>query len=139
MILNKAAPQVEAKLRIELPESPVARAVFEAIDQTAEHFEVVADATGFEARAAELLPTGLPNRARLKIFSPRPGHTLVFFYKKSLVPYSRDRYSYGGIDLRDGTANPQEIVEWITFVSSGFHPDKRPPNMRRAFPYEIPE
>ncbi len=139
MILNKAEPQVKEKLRNELAGSPVAQAVCEAIDQVPDPFEVVADTSGFEVRAPAFLPTGLPNRARLKIFSPRPGHTLVFFYKRSIVPYSRDRYSYGGIDLREGRADPPEIAEWITFVTSGFHPDKRPVNMRRAFPYEIPE
>jgi hypothetical protein len=139
MILNKAQPQVEEKLRNELAGSPVAQAVCEAIDQVPDPFEVVADTSGFEVRAPAFLPTGLPNRARLKIFSPRPGHTLVIYYKRSLVPYSRDRYSYGGIDLREGQADPREIAEWITFVTSGFHPDKRPANMRRAFPYEIPE
>jgi hypothetical protein len=139
MILNRTDPQVEAKLQVELRENPVAKAVCEALEQAGEKFEVVAEAAGFEARATDLLTTGLPNRARIKIFSPRPGHTLVFFYKRSLVPYSRDRYSYGGIDLRDGEVDPREIAEWVAFVSSGFHPDKRPANMRRAFPYEIPE
>lgn len=139
MILNKANPQVEEKLRSELTESPVARVVCDAIEQSPEKFEVVTDAVGFDARATDLLTTGLPNRARIKIFTPRPGHTLVFFYKRSLVPYSRDRYSYGGIDLRNAELKPQEITEWITFVISGFHPDKRPTNLRRAFPYEIPE
>lgn len=139
MILNKADPQIEDKLRTELAASPVARAVCAALDSTGEPFEVVAEATGFEVRATAFLPSGLPNRARLKIFSPRPGHTLVFFYKRSLVPFSRDRYSYGGIDLKNGDTSEQEIAEWINFVASGFHPDKRPSNLRRAFPYEIPE
>lgn len=139
MILNKGVPEVESKLHSELSGNPVAQAVCEAIDRATDQFEIVVDTSGFEVRAPAFLPTGLPNRARLKVFSPRPGHTLVFFYKKSLVPYSRDRYSYGGIDLRDGALDPQEITEWITFVASGFRPDKRPANMRRAFPYEIPE
>ncbi len=73
------------------------------------------------------------------MFSPRPGHTLVFFYKKSLVPYSRDRYSYGGIELREGDLKPDDVAEWLVFVTSGFHPEKRPARLRRAFPYEIPE
>ena len=139
MILNKTDPRVEEKLRAELAANPVARAVCEALDQAQETFEVVAETTGFEVRAPALLPTGLPNRARMKVFIHRPGHTLVFFYKKSLVPYSRDRYSYGGVDLGGSELSPQEITEWIAFVSSGFHPDRRPTNLRRAFPYEIPE
>jgi hypothetical protein len=32
-----------------------------------------------------------------------------------------------------------ELTEWLAFISSGFHPDNRPANLRRAFPYEIPE
>jgi hypothetical protein len=64
---------------------------------------------------------------------------LVFFFKKSLVPYSRDRYSYGGQDLRAPSVEAQEIAAWLAFLTSGFHPDKRPENLRRAFPYEIPE
>ena len=103
------------------------------------YFEIATDAAGFEARAADRLPSGLPNRARIKVFDSRPGHTLIFFYKRSLVPYSRDRYSYGGVDLRHGELNSREIAEWLAFVSSGFHPEKRPTNLRRAFPYEIPE
>jgi hypothetical protein len=75
----------------------------------------------------------------MKIFSPKSGHTLVFFFKRSLVPYSRDRYSYGGLDLRAPLVEPQEISAWLDFLSSGFRPDKRPENLRRAFTYEIPD
>jgi hypothetical protein len=139
MILNRAEPQVDEKLRKELDRHPVVAAVCRALEDSAQRFEVVADATGFEVRACDFLASGLPNRARMKIFSPRPGHTLVFFYKKSLVPYSRDRYSYGGIDLRESAADEHEVAEWLTFISSGFHPDQRPRHLRRAFPYEVPE
>ena len=139
MFLNRAAPHIEEKLGVELAHSPVTQAVAAAMEAAPEPFEIEVDAAGLEVRACAVLPSGVPNRARLKIFSPRPGHTLVFFYKKSLVPYSRDRYSYGGIDLKDGTVNPEDIREWIAFVSSGFHPDRRPTQLRRAFPYEIPE
>ena len=139
MILNRAEPQVDEKLRTELSHHPIVEAVCRALEESAERFEVVAEAAGFEVRACDFLPSGLPNRARMKVFSPRPGHTLVFFHKKSLVPYSRDRYSYGGIDLRESHVDEREVAEWLTFISSGFHPDKRPTHLRRAFPYEIPE
>ena len=139
MILNRAEPQVDEKLRTELSHHPIVEAVCHALEESAERFEVVAEAAGFEVRACDFLPSGLPNRARMKVFSPRPGHTLVFFHKKSLVPYSRDRYSYGGIDLRESHVEESEVAEWLTFISSGFHPDKRPTHLRRAFPYEIPE
>lgn len=139
MIANRTNPEVEAKLQREVLESATARAVCDALEPAAESFEIVAETAGFEIRAVDPLPSGLPNRARMKIFSPRAGHTLVFFYKRSLVPYSRDRYSYGGVDLKEGEWNPADIAEWLSFVCSGFHPEKRPAGLRRAFPYEIPE
>ena len=139
MILNRESPQVQVKLQVELAHSAVARAVCEAIDESPGNFEIVTDAAGFEARAADPLPSGLANRARIKVLDPRPGHTLIFFFKRSLVPYSRDRYSYGGIELKRDEWNSREIAEWLGFVSSGFHPEKRPAHLRRAFPYEIPE
>ncbi|MGD0921845.1 MAG: hypothetical protein ABSA70_08805 [Terriglobia bacterium] len=139
MLVNKAQPQIEEKIRAESEASPVVRAVSAAVEASAEPFEVCLEGVGFEVRAGAFLPSGLPNRARLKIFSPKPGHTLVFFYKKSLVPYSRDRYSYGGIDLKTPEVHAAEIAAWLVFLSSGFHPDKRPAQLRRAFPYQIPE
>jgi hypothetical protein len=139
MILNRADAKVEEKIQSESQANPVADAVCAAAEASAEAFEVDAGAAGLELRAGALLPGGLPNRARMKIFSPKPGHTLAFFYKQSLVPFSRDRYSYGGFDLRTAQLDEREIAEWFAFLISGFHPEKRPANLRRAFPYEIPE
>jgi hypothetical protein len=139
MLVNKVQPAVEEKIHAESQANPVARAVCAAVEASPEPFEATAEGAGFEIRACAFLPNGLPNRARMKIFSPKPGHTLVFFYKKSLVPYSRDRYSYGGIDRRTAEVDEAEIAEWLAFLRSGFHPDKRPAQLRRAFPYEIPQ
>ncbi len=139
MIVNESQEPVAAKLRQEADANPVAGAVSSAVKELPQEFAVEVEGAGLEVRACGFLPNGIPNRARMKVFSPRPGHTLVFFYKKSLVPYSRDRYSYGGIDLRETGFPPQEVSEWLTFLTSGFHPDKRPARLRRAFPYEIPE
>ena len=139
MIENRKDPAVAEKLRAEAEANPVAAAVVAAAEASADSFEAGAGGTGLEVLARTELPGGIPNRARLKIFSPRAGHTLIFFYKRSLVPYSRDRYSYGGVDLRAPQVGEQEIGEWLAFLTSGFHPDKRPTNLRRAFPYEIPE
>lgn len=117
----------------------IASAVIAALEAAPELFELETGGAGLEVAARAPLANGLPNRARMKIFSPKAGHTLVFFFKKSQVPYSRDRYSYGGQDLRGSALEAQDLAEWIAFLTSGFHPDKRPQNLRRAFPYEIPE
>jgi hypothetical protein len=139
VIQNKAQPAVAEKLSAEAVANPLAGAVAAAVEASADPFEIETIGAGLQVVARAPLPNGVPNRARMKIFSPKPGHTLVFFFKKSLVPYSRDRYSYGGLDLRASSVEPQEITAWLDFLTSGFHPDKRPENLRRAFPYEIPE
>ncbi len=139
MIQNQDQPDVTAKLRAEGEANSLAAAAAVAAEAAGDPFEIETSGAGLEVLSRAPLPNGIPNRARMKIFSPKPGHTLVFFFKKSLVPYSRDRYSYGGLDLRAPSVGAQEIAAWLAFLTSGFHPDKRPENLRRAFPYEIPE
>jgi len=139
MILNQTDPRVKEKIRRESQVNLLVGAACAALQASPDPFEVEAEGAGFEVRACANLPSGLPNRARMKVFSPKPGHTLVFFYKKSLVPYSRDRYSYGGLDLRTPQVDARELAAWLAFLTSGFHPGKRPANLRCAFPYEIPE
>ena len=134
MITNQEQPEVAEKLRAEAEANPLAGAVAAAVQASADPFEIETSGAGLEIVARAPLANGVPNRARMKIFSPKPGHTLVFFFKKSLVPYSRDRYSYGGLDLRSPSVKTQEIATWLDFLTSGFHPDKRPENLRRAFP-----
>lgn len=139
MIVNRGQEAVEERLRAEAGSNEVVRAVAEAIEAATDPFEIEIGGAGLEFAARGMLPNQLPNRARMKIFSPKPGSTLVFFFKRSMVPYSRDRYSYGGLELRAPQVESKEIGAWLEFLSSGFHPDKRPENLRRAFPYEIPE
>jgi hypothetical protein len=139
MIRNQSQSAIAAKLSAEAQANPLAAAVAAAAEASADPFDVEAGGAGLEIVAGAPLPNGIPNRARMKVFSPKVGHALVFFYKKSLVPYSRDRYSYGGLDLRTPSVEPQEAAAWLDFLTSGFHPDKRPEKLRRAFPYEIPE
>lgn len=139
MILNASVPRVAEWLSAYSERGPVARAVYLVAEKSADPFEVAPGAVGLDLLARKPLASGLANRARLKVCSPRPGRTLVFFYKQSLVPHSRDRYSYGGIELKSPAVEETEVAEWLTFLSSGFHPEKRPANLRRAFAYEIPE
>jgi hypothetical protein len=139
MIANAEQSGVAERIQAESAASPLAGTVAAAAAASSSPFEVETTGAGLELAARAPLANGLPNRARIKIFSPKPGHTLIFFFKKSLVPYSRDRYSYGGLDLRSPEVDAPEVAAWLDFLTSGFHPDKRPANLRRAFPYEIPE
>jgi hypothetical protein len=129
---------VSAKLQAEIATNNLAGGVPKALEATPGSFEIDPSASGLEVVARMTLVNGLPNRARMKVFTPRPGHTLVFFFKTSQMRYSRDRYSYGGVDIRASSVEVNEIAGWIDFLASGFHPDERLEKLRRAFPYAIP-
>lgn len=84
---------------------------------------------------------GLSNRGYLRIFFPTETKCVLFFHKKSSIPYSRDRFSYGGIviDARSASRFDQEdIEEWIQFLRSGLNPKFRPKDLRKSFPYTVP-
>jgi hypothetical protein len=139
MIRNQEDAEVAKKIQAESDANPIVSAIVAAAESSEAQFALDLKAPGFEILAAPTAPDAPPSRARLRVFSPRTGHTLIFFYKKSLVPYSRDRFSYGGVELSSPTASPGEIQDWLAFLSSGFHPERRPSRLLRAFPYEIPE
>ena len=85
---------------------------------------------------------GMPNRAYLRIYFPNETKCVLFFHKKSSIPFSRDRFSYGGIviDVRSaGRFTDADLNEWIEFLSSGLQPKTRPKNLKKSFPYTIPE
>lgn len=85
---------------------------------------------------------GMPNRAHLRIFFPNDTKCVLFFHKKSSIPFSRDRFSYGGvvIDHRSvGRFQQCDVDEWIEFLGSGFQPGLRPKTIKKSLPYTIPE
>jgi hypothetical protein len=83
---------------------------------------------------------GVPNRARVKIFRPKgQGRLVVFFYKKSLLPHSRDRFAYGCCVVREGGAGDADAAAWFAYAASGFAVEKRPPGWMRGVPFDVPE
>lgn len=83
---------------------------------------------------------GVPNRARVKVFRPREQRRVVaFFYKRSLLPHSRDRFAYGCCVAREETVDEAMVRAWFDFARSGFAPEKRPPGWMRGVPFEVPE
>jgi hypothetical protein len=117
-------------------------AFLDALRRHADPYEVRLQARGYEFAAAKPVD-GRPNRAVVKLFiildGPLQGQAAAFFYKPSQIPTSRDRFSYGVCTIpRTGPENG-ETDAWIAFASSGFHPDARPPRIRRAFTFNVPE
>ena len=79
----------------------------------------------------------------MKLFTvtdgPMEGRMVVFFYKQSQVPFSRDRHSYGVCVMPSSGPAPADINDWIFFASSGFDPTARPTALRTAFAFTVPD
>jgi hypothetical protein len=82
---------------------------------------------------------GLPNRALMKVFPIGPARCAAFFYKRSLVPFSRDRFAYGAVIIEEGKFDPVAAESWFRWLDSGFHPDQTPANLKRAFAFTVPD
>lgn len=118
-------------------ESAVLRRVLDAAEAIESPFRIVTGASGLEL-AAEQPIDGRPNRCRLKVFSDRPGLMVAFFYKTSSVPFSRDRYGYGGRKFAPDALEDDLIPEWLTFASEGFPPDRMPRKHKRTLAIDVP-
>ena len=85
---------------------------------------------------------GMPNRAHLRIYFPMETKCVLFFHKKSSIPFSRDRFSYGGVVIDCRSSNrftKSEVEEWIEFLINGLNPKLRPSTVKKGLPYTIPE
>ena len=85
---------------------------------------------------------GLPNRGYLRIFFPAESKCVLFFHKKSTVPFSHDRFSYGGVVIDERSIqrfNDQDVIEWVLFLKGGLPPDLRPKTLKKSIPYTVPE
>ncbi|MCI0411900.1 hypothetical protein L0222_03755 [bacterium] len=85
---------------------------------------------------------GLPNRCYLRVYFPTESKCVLFFHKKSSVPFSHDRFSYGGVvmDIRSTERfDTEDVKEWVLFLKNGMPPDLRPKTLKKSIPYTIPE
>jgi hypothetical protein len=130
----------EEKIRAELERNPGLAPVVEAFRETPASFEIAAASADLEL--VPLDPVGgAPNRCRMKLFRPREGRERLcaFFYKKSNLAWSRDRFSYGGVEFKPGEVTDAAARSWIDWLVSGFDPERRPERLKRAFSYDVPE
>jgi len=133
MIANQAQPAVAQKLSLEAAANSLASALIAAVQASADPFEIEMGSAGLEIVARAALPSGIPNRARMKIFSPKSGHTLVFFFKRSLVLIAATVTATVGLTcVRHRGA--QEMSAWLDFLSSGFHPTSARKTSGARFP-----
>jgi hypothetical protein len=142
MITNAGDAGVGQRLERARGAFPAAAAVLDALAGHPDPFSFRTEMDGMEF-AAERPVDARPNRAVLKVFSvgdgPMSGRTAVFFYKRSQVPWSRDRYSYGVAILSPDGADPREIAGWLDYASTGFDPDAKPVHIRQAVTFNVPD
>jgi hypothetical protein len=125
----------------EFKKFPVLDIFFKNLVSRSEHTEILNREDGIEVHFLNEVKE-LQNRARLRIHFPVDGKCVLFFYKKSSIPFSRDRFSYGGIvvDARStGRFHEDDVNEWIEFLISGLQPAHRPKSLKKSIPYTIPE
>jgi hypothetical protein len=140
MLSNRHVPEAAAKVREELRRNPGFLAVLEEFESAPQPFEVAIEPEGLEVAPSRPQPDAL-GRCRMKLFRPREGkeRLCAFFYKRSNLAWSQDRFSYGGVEFLPESVDRADVRLWIAWLASGFDPERRPPRLRRAFLYDIPD
>jgi|GEM_PF-683401 len=143
MLANKDDARVKARINELIETLPVGRPFLDAIERDDRPFDLLPDGLhGFEFQPRTNID-GRPNRAILKLFEiedgPMEGLSAVFFYKKSRVPFSRDRFSYGVCVITSRDHDAKEIQEWLDYAAGGFDPESPPHGLRKAFTFNIPD
>jgi hypothetical protein len=85
---------------------------------------------------------GLSSRCYLRVYFPTENKCVLFFHKKSAVPFSHDRFSYGGVVIDERSTerfDAEDVKEWVFFLKNGMPPDLRPKTLKKSIPYNIPE
>jgi len=83
--------------------------------------------------------SGRPNRGLMKVFEIGPGRYAAFFYKRSQVPFSRDRFAYGAVIAEEKRFRAEDAEGWFAWLDSGFDPEAPPSNLKRAFAFTVPD
>ena len=140
MLINRDEPAVSARVAQEVAKTPVFARVLEVFDADGNLFELAESTEGLELKPADP-PGHASHRCRLKLFTPREGKERVcaFFYKQSNLAWSRDRFSYGGVEFRPERLIEEDVRSWARWLVSGLDPGQKPERLRRSFLYDIPE
>ena len=137
MLTNCDEPAAKAKLD-ETASVALLKAVLVAAAGSSLALRVVADASHLELAGVSPV-AGLPNRALMKVFPIGPKRCAAFFYKRSQIPFSRDRFAYGAVIVEEGRLDPAAAEVWFTWLDTGFNPDRTPPHLKRAFAFTVPD
>src|SRR5262245_10033134 len=94
---------IDLEQKLNYQKFPSLSLLFSSLSERNLEFDLRECEGGVEIHAANQV-NGNANRGYLRLFFPSESKCVLFFHKKSLVPFSRDRFSYGGvvIDERSG-------------------------------------
>ncbi|MEW6455932.1 MAG: hypothetical protein AB1410_04360 [Acidobacteriota bacterium] len=135
MIFNEE--EAKEKITEYSDKGEIFKTLLKILRNSEEKYKIHPKATGFEISIDNQVK-GKPNRGIIKFFFHKD-KVVGFFYKKSLIPHSRDRFSYGGMEVKPEFSDENQIKSWLKFLVSGFSPSYRPEKFRRSFPFDIPE
>lgn len=79
------------------------------------------------------------DRRAVKFFLHGKERLAVFFYKRSLMPYSRNRFAYGSLYRHLAELSEADLNVWLDYLLSGFPVDRKPAGLRRSLYLDIPE
>lgn len=141
MLVNREKPEVQQRLEDLASRLRSGRSLIEAICDHPDSFELLLEADGFEFAA--LAPVeGRPNRSIIKLFQIQDGplaeREAAFFYKRSQIPFSSDRFSYGVCVISSKGVPEDDQENWLEYASKGFDPQCSPKQLKRAFTFTVP-
>lgn len=141
MLVNRENPEVRRRLNDLASRLRSGRSLVEAICNHPDSFELLLEATGFEFAALSPVE-GRPNRSIMKLFRIQDGplaqREAVFFYKRSQIPFSNDRFSYGVCIVSSKGVRKDDQENWLEYASRGFDPQRSPKQLKRAFIFTVP-
>jgi len=140
VLINRDQAFASPKIARELERSPALARVLEIFESATERFGIEESSAGLDVIPVDATALA-SSRCRLKVFRPREGkeRLCAFFYKRSNLAWNRDRFSYGGVESRPEQLTEVAVLSWLTWLCSGFDPERTPERLRRAFLYDIPE
>jgi len=137
MLINADEPEV-VKRAGDLRQDPLLSVLLGWSAGSGVPLAVVPEASGLELRGTRPVE-GRDNRCLLKVFRISERRCAAFFYKRSQVPFSRDRFAYGAVVFDESRSSAEEAETWFRWVDEGFHPEAPPKGLRRAFNFDVPD
>ncbi|MCB9833735.1 MAG: hypothetical protein H6807_14835 [Planctomycetes bacterium] len=111
-----------------------------ALEGRSESFALSRCGAGLEIRKAALAerPAGRP---RILVFAATSERLVAFFYKPSRLSFSRDRFSYGAINLHPARAEDALLAfaEGLDYLEADFRPAAKPARLKRSLDVTVPE